>query len=300
MKKLILITILFFLWMGIGIAKNVGLGPAGGSPTGRGDPIITLGDDFFDDDIFGDPPLRDLEDEMSQGEGSANSYDENTDPQTTDFLLGIDDPDGSWKMERFNIVNLIAKFLDYPTLTGTTTIGSGGIVASVGTIRLKNADTIQFRNSEDDANVNALEVDSDEVVHIGKSFASGVTITPDLTVSGSIQGGIKINEDVNGMTQGEMTAVGMYGTMFFATGAGDWNLPAAAEGMSFCLYSTTNAAVFIDPDDTDVIVYAGTGDTAGHQIAAPNAAAGEFICMVALDTVTWYTLSYSGTWVPGS
>jgi len=111
---------------------------------------------------------------------------------------------------------------------------------------------------------------------------------------------VSINSDSNGMSQEEMTAAGMYGTVFFATGAGTWNLPAAATGMSFCLYSTTQAAVIINPDDSDVLVYDGVADTAGHQIAAPNAAVGEFICFVAYDTTNWYSIGHSGTWVPGS
>jgi hypothetical protein len=101
------------------------------------------------------------------------------------------------------------------------------------------------------------------------------------------------------MTQGEMTAAGIYGTAFFATGAGTWNLPAAAAGMSFCLYSTTAAAIIINPDDADTITYDGVKDTAGHQIASPSGA-GDFICMVAYDATDWFTFGHSGTWVPGS
>jgi hypothetical protein len=121
----------------------------------------------------------------------------------------------------------------------------------------------------------------------------------DLLTTGSIQGAVKINSDADGMSQGEMTAVGMYGSMFFATGAGTWNLPAAAAGMSFCLYSTGANAIIINPDDGDTITYDGTKDTAGHQIASPSAA-GDFISMVALDATDWYVLGHSGTWVPGS
>jgi len=117
--------------------------------------------------------------------------------------------------------------------------------------------------------------------------------------TGTIMGAVKINIDADGMTQGEMTTAGMYGTMYFATGAGTWNLPAAAAGMSFCLYSTTAAAIIINPDDADTITYDGLKDDAGHQIASPEAA-GDYICMIAYDATDWYTLGHSGTWVPGS
>jgi hypothetical protein len=69
--------------------------------------------------------------------------------------------------------------------------------------------------------------------------------------------------------------------------------------MSFCIYSTTAAAIIVNPDDADTITYDGTKDTAGHQIASPSAA-GDYICMVAFDATDWYTLGVSGTWVPGS
>lgn len=108
-----------------------------------------------------------------------------------------------------------------------------------------------------------------------------------------------LNSDANGMSQAEMTSAGMYGTLFLATGAGTWNLPGAAAGMNFCLYSTGANAIIINPDDADTITYDGTKDTAGHQIASPEAA-GDYICMIAYDATDWYVLGHSGTWVPGS
>ena len=53
---------------------------------------------------------------------SVNTYDINTDPLTTDYLLGIDDPSGTWTVERFNMPALIALFLASPTLTGTVVL----------------------------------------------------------------------------------------------------------------------------------------------------------------------------------
>jgi len=123
--------------------------------------------------------------------------------------------------------------------------------------------------------------------------------TLNLLTTGTIQGAVTINSDANGMTQGEMTAVGMYGSAFFATGAGTWDLPAAAAGMSFVLYSTGANAIIINPDDGDTITYAGVKDTAGHQIASPSGA-GDFIAMIALDATDWIVFGHSGTWVPGA
>lgn len=120
-----------------------------------------------------------------------------------------------------------------------------------------------------------------------------------LVTTGTLAGGIPINTDANGMTSGEMTTAGMYGTMFVATGAGTWNLPAAAAGMNFCVLVPTAAAVIINPDASDVLVYDGTADTAGHEIAG-GAASGDFLCFVAIDTTNWHSLGRRGTWTPGS
>ncbi|MCK5018173.1 MAG: hypothetical protein KAS32_14045, partial [Candidatus Peribacteraceae bacterium] len=146
-----------------------------------------------------------------------------------------------------------------------------------------------------------LNTATDNEVSFGTS--TGVTrlnfSALNLATTGTIQGAINISSDADGMTQGEITTAGIYGTAFFATGAGTWDLPAAAAGMSFVLYSTTAAAIIINPDDADTITYGGTKDTAGHQIASPSAA-GDYICMIALDGTDWYVFGHSGTWVPGS
>lgn len=246
-------------------------------------------------------------------------------------------------------------------------LGSAATAADAGTIRMPNAGSIQFEADAAGTDVNALSVDASEVVQIAASGASGVTITPDTTITGdltvsgadinvaaagvkltgsngsltilglgdgqdedikidlnttantitvsspassaaeinfsalhlvttgAILGAININSDINGMSQGEMTTARVYGTMFFATGAGTWNLPAAAAGMSLCVYSTTAAAVVINPDDGDTIVLNGTALSAGDSITSASAA-GDFITLVALDANTWYTLGRSGTW----
>jgi hypothetical protein len=113
--------------------------------------------------------------------------------------------------------------------------------------------------------------------------------------TGTITGAVNTNADADGMTQAQMTTAGMYGTMFWATGAGTWNLPGAATGMSICVYSTTAAAIVINPDDGDTIVLNGTALSAGDSITSASGA-GDFICLIAKDANTWYTLGRSGTW----
>lgn len=72
------------------------------------------------------------------------------------------------------------------TSSADMTIGSGGDPADSGTIRLKNADSIQFEASPAGTDVNALSVDSSEVVQIGSAGSSGVTITPTVTITGDL------------------------------------------------------------------------------------------------------------------
>lgn len=127
------------------------------------------------------------------------------------------------------------------------------------------------------------------------SSATGWTMNLNLVVTGTISGGVVTNSDANGMTSGEMTTVGLNGTMFWATGAGTWALPSAAAGMSFCVYSTTAAAIVINPDDGDIIVLNGTALSAGDSITSASGA-GDFICLMGKDANTWYTLGRSGTW----
>jgi len=70
--------------------------------------------------------------------------------------------------------------------TGDVTVGSGGDPADAGAIRLKNADSIQFEASPTGTDVNALSVDSSEVIQIGASGASAVTITPATDIVGAL------------------------------------------------------------------------------------------------------------------
>lgn len=113
-----------------------------------------------------------------------------------------------------------------------------------------------------------------------------------LVTTGTISGAIQSSTDVDGKT---LSAAECYGYFHWATGAGTWNLPGAAAGMNFCIYSTTAAAIVINPDDGDTIVLNGTALSAGDSITSASGA-GDFICLIAKDANTWYTLGRSGTW----
>lgn len=141
-----------------------------------------------------------------------------------------------------------------------------------------------------------LDDTSDEITLSSGSGATSMNFSAlNLVTTGSVQGGIKINTDADGMSQAEMTAVGMYGSMFFAGGAATWLLPDAVEGMSFCVYSTTAAAIVLNPDDNDDITLDGTLLANGDSVTSASGA-GDFICMVAQSNTHWFTLGRTGTW----
>ena len=71
-------------------------------------------------------------------------------------------------------------------------LGSAATAADAGTIRMPNAGSIQFEADAAGTDINALSVDSSEIIQIGSAGASGVTITPATTITGAatLTGGI--------------------------------------------------------------------------------------------------------------
>jgi len=250
-------------------------------------------------------------------------------------------------------------------------LGSAATAADAGTIRMPNAGSIQFEADAAGTDINALSVDSSEIIQIGSAGASGVTITPATTITGAltvnetnglligatgvkitsdndgaitftgnsagydedltinlddtentavvssstgvtkidysalnlvttgyIQGGINISSDADGMDASAMTAAGMYGTMFIATGAGTWTLPRAALGMSVCLMDSGTAHdLILDVTAGSTIRLKGTEGADGVGITnASGSTTGDFVCVVAVATDKWSTVGMSGTW----
>jgi hypothetical protein len=127
-----------------------------------------------------------------------------------------------------------------------------------------------------------------------------LTLTGAFATTGYMQGGIKINSDANGMTGAEMSAAGMYGTLFIATGAGTWTLPTAVEGMSACLKDSGGSAhdLILDVQaDDDISLDGDTELTNGTGITnASGSSKGDFVCVIAISAGHWVTLGTKGTW----
>lgn len=123
--------------------------------------------------------------------------------------------------------------------------------------------------------------------------------TQNIATTGTIQGGIVINSDANGMSESEMTAVGLRGTLFIATGAGTWTLPTAVAGMSACLMDSGTAHdLILDVQADDDIQLKGVEDTNGDGITnASGSTTGDFVCVVAISAGHWVTTGIGGTWV---
>lgn len=119
-----------------------------------------------------------------------------------------------------------------------------------------------------------------------------------LVTTGTIQGGIKISSDADGMDATAMTTAGMYGTLFVATGAGTWTLPTAAAGMSACLMDSGTAHdLILDVTSGDTMRLKGTEGSDGVGITnASGTSTGDFICVVAVAANKWSTVGMQGTW----
>jgi hypothetical protein len=231
MKKLILTTALFFLWVTVGMAA------------------------------------------------SANTYTINTDPDATagkDFLIGINDSDATWTLNRFAMPQLIALFLASPTLTGDVTIGSGGDAADAGAIRFKNGDAICFEDGIEDC-----------LTHVN-DFG--------LVVNRDFSGGVPTVTDVDGFT---MTAAQGRGYVIYATGAGTIVMNPVLPGDQFTVECHSAAAVVLNPDASgteDTIRLDGVALSIGDSITNDSAAGDVAVCTYyAADTWSCITNGWTDT-----
>jgi hypothetical protein len=180
--------------------------------------------------------------------------------------------------------------------TDTTLTGGNGVVglshplyigtdpADAGTIRLENAASIQFEASPAGTDVSALTVTSGEVVQIGASGASGVTITPSATLTGGIAS-IGAASDLSG---GSVTLGTVVGTITMATATdvtyldgtvdpadladADFGFFTVASGVASIDDGTVAAADLADADFGDFTVSSGSATLDADVVAAAEMA----------------------------
>jgi len=186
----------------------------------------------------------------------------------------------------------VAVFADSTTFVDDISIGAAGV-------KLAGSDGDITFTGLGDGDDQTLTINLDDTVGsvVVTSSEAAISFSAlNLVTTGTLSGAMPIATDADAHT---ITAAEAYGYLLVSTGAGAWDMPAAVPGMSFCLLCTTAAAVTLNPDNADVLVYDGVADTAGHQIAG-GAVAGDFICFIAIDATYWHSMGRRGTWTPGS
>lgn len=115
--------------------------------------------------------------------GSVNILLETEIDGSSELATLMDDETGSGSLVFANTPTLVTPVLG--AATGTS-IALGADPADAGAIMLSNAANIAWEASAAGTDVVGISVDSSEVVQIGSSGASGVTITPNTTITGAM------------------------------------------------------------------------------------------------------------------
>jgi len=135
---------------------------------------------------------------------------------------------------------------------------------------------------------------ADSVVINGDETVTGV-----LTVTGNMSGCTQVTLDTDPtivLTAGDCKNKARINNDADAI---DYTLPGAAAGLVVIFYDIAGGVMTIDPvDGTDTIYLNGVSVGAGDAIDSPGAA-GDFICLMAIDATRWVTVGQSGTWVDG-
>lgn len=123
--------------------------------------------------------------------------------------------------------------------------------------------------------------------------------TYDISTTGTINGGLLILSKSANYTLGTGSASEAYGGVVYATATMTLTLPAVADGMHGCIYSTTAAAVHVDPNASDRFILDGTALADGDKLTSASGA-GDYICW-AYDSASGYaTWGRAGTWTDGN
>jgi hypothetical protein len=124
-----------------------------------------------------------------------------------------------------------------------------------------------------------------------------------LITTGTITGAVDVVVTTDTTLSPDATA--LRGTMHISNNASgtDYTLPDISDsggvGLSACFYDMNgNGVVVLDPAAGDLIILDGVALSAANQIDSAGDA-GDFICILSVDTFKWITLGRSGTWIDG-
>lgn len=145
----------------------------------------------------------------------------------------------------------------------------------------------------------AVEIKAGGTPMVTISSVGDLTATGFITATGSLTGLIAVSS-VTADT-GTLTAASMIGRWYINTDTGDAfdrTLPSVAAGMSACFLTKGAEVITLDPQNDDVIQLDATALTAGNAIDS-SGTAGDFICLLGIDSTNWVTLGRRGTWSDG-
>jgi len=224
--------------------------------------------------------------------GSAISYDLNSGPLGSDQLLGIDDPGGTWGINRFSIESIIG----------------GGIGGKANSIVLTIASGVQ-----DGGDDQAVLTDSGESFttsqFVGMTLynvtdASSCTVTANngTTITCSLAGGTDNNWD-----DGDVWQVGpgpyQSGSWVYVVAASTIRHPATV-GYVVCYESDATAVLTVDMA-SDSMIFQGVLDTnveaisAGNAIDSSGSTTGDFMCIHNKSATEAQGKGKRGTWADG-
>ncbi len=117
-----------------------------------------------------------------------------------------------------------------------------------------------------------------------------------INTPGDIAGGTPDIESNGNIT---LTRDQCRGQILYMTATGTVTLPPViGDGLAITVYSTTAAAVHVDPNANDRIVLDGVALDNGDKISSASGA-GDFVVLHNDDINGWRTLGRSGTWTDG-
>lgn len=169
------------------------------------------------------------------------------------------------------------------TSTGTITIGGAGAQSiAIGNGAAAKTVTLGSTNTTSTTTIN--------------SGSGGIVVAGNVSNDGTktLGGFLKtVTDDTNGKTL-NVNESGTIQTNAGAGGAAAWTLPDAAVGVNYCFVVMAAQELRVTPAAGDVINIAGIAAEAAEYWTAN--AAGESLCLVAVDTTNWIATSYTGTW----
>ncbi len=92
-----------------------------------------------------------------------------------------------------------------------------------------------------------------------------------------------------------LTAAQALGQLIRVTATATITLPPVTIGATVTIYSTTAAALMVDPDTNDRIVLDGTAGGNGKKITSASGA-GDFVTLIGDSEDGWTVIGRSGTW----